>query len=433
MNKFLLTCLSIAVVSCASDDFTKNNPLNPIELSRAETEVSAGLNDFSVNLLKVIVDQNDDNKNVAVSPLGATMVAGMFGNAIATEDLSELTKALGLENNDLSALNSFNAKMLATLPNHDKSATLKLANGSWFDNNYVHLSDPYRSMLEDTYKSEIRMADFSNPATLADINSWVSERTDKAIPKILDELNENDRAIWLNSLYFKGVWKSRFDKSKTKKGNFTLTDGTTTQVDMMSGAENVSGKLVRTPVEGYTGLLYGPDADTENIYTTAVVTLDYGNGAFAFSAIMPDERIKIKDFLAENSDKLIQAIADPKILGEQTDIATDIIFPRLNLSIETDLIDPMKALGANNIFTGVDMPGIGTNFDKYMVVGEFRQNIRLEVDEEGSKVKVETIGKGMATSALPNIAKFDHPFIYLITEKSTGTILLAGVVMNPNE
>ncbi|MBD5256252.1 MAG: serpin family protein [Bacteroides sp.] len=437
MNKILLTGVAaIAAVflpACSSDDSTKNNQLNPIELSRAESEVSANLNGFSVNLLQALVDQNDENKNIAVSPLGAGMVAGLFGNAIADEDLSELTKALGLESNDLTALNSFNAKMLETLPSHDKSATLKLANGSWFDQDYVQLSDPYRSMLEDTYKSEIHMADFRNSATLADINSWVSERTDNAIPNILNKLDKDNYAVWLSTLYFKGVWKSRFIKSKTKKDNFTLADGTTTEVDMMKGAEKVAALLIRWPVEGYDGPLWRPDADSDDIYQTAAVTLDYGNSAFALTAIMPDERIKIKDFIAENHDKLADAIVNPKILGEHSDYTADVIFPKLNLTVKTDLAEPMKALGANNIFTGVNMPGIGIALDRSMTVKDFMQNICLDIDEDGAVVKVATVASGMPTANVSPIAKFDHPFIYFIWEKTTGTILLEGVVMNPNE
>ena len=438
MNKILLTGVAaIAAVflpACSSDDSTKNNQLNPIELSRAESEVSANLNGFSVNLLKALVDQNDKNKNIAVSPLGAGMVAGMFGNAIADEDLSELTKTLGLESNDLTALNSFNAKMIETLPSHDKSATLKLANGSWFDQDHVQLSDPYRSVLEDTYKSEIHMADFRNSATLADINSWVSERTDNAIPNILNKLNDSDRAVWLNVLYFKGIWKSRFDKSKTKAEDFTLADGTTTRVDMMREAKEVSGILVHKSLNGYDGPILGPDADTENILTTTMASLEYGNGAFVFNAIMPDPRVTIKDFIAEYSNNILELFSNPKLLDGISLTAEDVIFPKLNLSIETDLTDPMYALGAKNIFKGVDMPGIGCDVNKSMIVREFRQNILLEVDEEGTKIKVATIGTaGDIMASLPTTAKFDHPFIYFIWEKTTGTILLEGVVMNPNE
>ena len=440
MNKILLTGVAaIAAVflpACSSDDSTKNNQLNPIELSRAESEVSANLNGFSVNLLKALVDQNDENKNIAVSPLGAGMVAGLFGNAIADEDLSELTKALGLESNDLTALNSFNAKMLETLPSHDKSATLKLANGSWFDQDYVQLSDPYRSVLEDTYKSEIHMADFRNSATLADINSWVSERTDNAIPNILKELDSSSRSIWANVFYFKGTWLSKFNKLKTQKEEFTLFNGKTTEVDMMSGSDKNYGILAFKRINGYDGDPYGPDADPENILVTTMATMDYGNGGFALSAIMPDERVTIKEFISENSNNILDVFSNPRLLGIPLS-GVELFFPKLSLSVETDLVEPMKALGANNIFSGVNMPGIGIaslkESSKPMSIKNFKQSIRLDVDEEGTVIKVATITGGLGANILPSTAKFDHPFIYFIWEKTTGTILLEGVVMNPNE
>ncbi|MDE6263969.1 MAG: hypothetical protein K2M11_02375 [Paramuribaculum sp.] len=431
-------CGSLLAVSCASeaDDPTKNNPLEPIELSRTEVEVSANVKNFSLDLLKATVDNSEDGKNVAVSPLGAAMVAGMFGNALAVEDRDELAAALRIETADLSALNSLNAKMLTSLPTHDKSAKLLLSNSSWFDQSCVQLNDAYRAILEETYSSEIYITDFTAPTTLEAINSWVSDRTDKAIPNILPQLSPFSRAVWLNVLYFKGAWTSKFDKSKTQEKNFILEDSTTTKVKMMTGAEKVYGTLIHKFINGYEGPMNGPNADPENILTTTMLTMDYGNGAFAFSAVMPDARITVKDFLAENSGNLINAISKPEIFGTPV-TTTDVFFPKLSFSVETDLIEPMRALGANNVFDGVSMPGIGivstADSSKPMFINDFMQSIRLDVDEEGSEVKVVTIATGEAASGIPTVACFDHPFIYFIWEKTTGTILLAGTVMNPNE
>lgn len=292
-------CGSLLAGSCSSeaDDPTKNNPLEPIELSRTEVEVSANVKNFSLDLLKATVDNSEDGKNVAVSPLGAAMVAGMFGNALAVEDRDELAAALRIETADLSALNSLNAKMLTSLPNHDKSAKLLLSNGAWFDQSCVQLNDAYRVILEETYNSEIYFTDFSNPTTLEVINSWVSDHTDKAIPNILQQLSPFSHAVWLNVLYFKGAWTSKFDKSKTQEKDFTLEDGTTTKIKMMTGAEKVYGTLIHKFINGYDSPMNGPNADPENILTTTMLTMDYGNGAFALSAVMPDARITIKDFL----------------------------------------------------------------------------------------------------------------------------------------
>ena len=439
MNKYLLIGVAaIAAVflpACSSDDSTKNNQLNPIELSRAESEVSANLNGFSVNLLKALVDQNDENKNIAVSPLGAGMVAGMFGNAIADEDLSELTKALGLESNDLTALNSFNAKMLETLPSHDKSATLKLAHGSWFDQNRVQLTESYRTILDNEYISEIQMADFSDKSTLENINSWAAKNTDNAIPTILDELNPYYLAVWVNTMYFKGSWKSMFDKSKTEKDEFTLSDGEKVKVEMMTGARNIEAYNVYKLPEDSN------DFSIENAPFTTIVNMDYGNSAFAFSAIMPDQSLSINDFIVQNSDILFNVLSKPELLGVKVPSAS-LIFPKMNIMVTTDLIPIMQSLGVNNIFNmdyGVNFPGLsigrtdfGDSGNPY--IGVFNQKIKFDVDEEGAIVKVATVGSGMLESAMSSVkAKFDHPFIYFIWEKTTGTILLEGVVMNPNE
>ncbi|MDE6049457.1 MAG: hypothetical protein K2G09_07180 [Paramuribaculum sp.] len=428
----VIALFSATTISSCSDS-SGDNPLQPIELSRAEEQVCADLNDFSVNLLKAAVD-GSNGENVAVSPLGAAMVAGMFGNAITAQDRTELATALGIDANDFSALNSYNAKMLATLPRLDKSAKVALANGSWFDQFRVSLSDQYKSILENDYSSEINMVDFKNPSTLTNINNWVAKRTDNEITRILEGLNPDDVAVWINALYFKGYWKYKFDKSKTQKEDFVLANGLKTKVDMMAADENVSGILIYKRIGGYMGNPLDPDADFDSIYVTTVCSIDYGNSGFSFNAVMPDERITIKDYLSENSDILFKWPSNTRLLGEERSGAS-LYFPKLNLSTDTDLIPIMQSLGVNKIFgvnSGVRMPGVGleTGF-----VGVFKQSIKLDVDEDGATVKVVTAGKGgdLLAYAPPTTAKFNHPFIYFIREESTGTILLAGTVMNPNE
>ncbi|MBQ6821190.1 MAG: hypothetical protein IJP39_02105, partial [Bacteroidales bacterium] len=58
-----------------------------------------------------------------------------------------------------------------------------------------------------------------------------------------------------------------------------------------------------------------------------------------------------------------------------------------------------------------------------------RQDAAIKVDEEGSEAAAVSSAGVFVTSPVPNPhTEFhaDHPFLYLITENSTGAVLFAG-------
>src|SRR5690606_15873884 len=84
------------------------------------------------------------------------------------------------------------------------------------------------------FKADVSALDFADPDAPAVINDWVSNKTKKKIPTIIDGNIPGDMMLYLiNAVYFKGAWEQRFDKSATRKGAFILPDGASLQTDFM--------------------------------------------------------------------------------------------------------------------------------------------------------------------------------------------------------
>jgi serpin B len=427
MNRILshltLTVSALAFVaamqSCSDNGESSANELKPIELSRAETEVSTNLSGFSMELLNAVIKSHEGTCNVAVSPLGAAMVAGMIGNAVDDQTRSELLSSMDMNPEDLESLNAYCAKMLTALPVHDKSSKLMLANSVWLNNSLVQVQESYKDLLETDYLAQVSFADFTTSGLMSDINGWASKVSDGNIPSVLRKAPAyNDYGVWLNTLYFKGLWANKFNESKTKKEEFTVDNGSTVLVDMMSADHGMCAYRVIDILDKDNPVF--PD----DFYATSYATMFYGNGGFALTAVMPDSKVGIEDFMESlplNFWSEIQRKAD-------TGASEDVRFPKLKLNISTDLISPMSQLGASKIFSKIGLPALSVENG---AVNQFEQNISFEVDENGSTVKVTTGAYIGPSDNISGPIVFNRPFIFFIWEKTTGTILLEGAIMNP--
>ena len=166
------------------------------------------------------------------------------------------------------------------------------------------------------YKAETKELDFRNPIIAAKaINDWVKFRTKENIKEIVssDELNMNTQLILVNAIYFKGFWKSPFDKICTKQETFRMTDGKTKVVKMMNTLH----------VMHYARL--------EEIQSF-VVELPYGHGRFVMYVIVPDRGCGLNK--VEQSFENFDLLDEFKTKSETAWL--DFSLPRFSIKIDID-------------------------------------------------------------------------------------------------
>lgn len=370
---------------------------NYLILSDAQRDIIENNNAFALNLFSQM--KGFDSK--VVSPMSVSYLMGMLANGADGQTRQEIMKAIGCEKVSLRDLNEF-YQMLITHANHfDKATTINIADYIALNCHY-QLKDGFASTMQNYYKAGIESLDFSKASTLKRINRWCSDHTDGMIPKIIEQVDADAVSYIMNAIYFNGTWADKFDKRQTKLENFQGYTRDIKKTQMM----HRNGKYQ-----------YLDNADF------AAIDLPYGNGSYSMTVILPNRGKSIDEVMANLDAKKIGE------LGRNMDeCVVDLKLPRFTISQETGLNGIISKLGAPTMFTS------GADFSNFasgnLSISKMIQKAKIEVSEEGTKASAVTMAMVELTALRPEPRKVEfhanRPFIYMITEHSTGAILFMG-------
>lgn len=165
-----------------------------------------------------------------------------------------------------------------------------------------------------------------------------------------------------------------------------------------------------------------------DVYTS--IELPYGSGTrWSMTVMLPNDGKTIDDIIQSlNSDTWRQ------VQRSSRTVIADIKIPRFTTKFETDLVEPLKAMGAPSMFDPevAEFPHISTNYKHELYVALMKQKAAIEVDEEGTKASAVTIAEVKDESAgpSPEPKKIDfhcnRPFVYVIQEYSSGVVFFVG-------
>ncbi|NDV80613.1 serpin family protein [Bacteroides sp. 51] len=402
MKKTILYFLaSMLLFSCQSDDPTPTpDEREDIPLSRSELEMTEVGNEFAFDFFKTIA-AGETEDNLFISPLSASIALSMCANGAANETLEEMKATLGFKDYSLEEMNAYYKKLVGGLLAVDNTTTLGIANSIWIKKGF-DVKQPFIDLNKDIYDAEVRTLDF-NAQAVAIINQWCADKTNKRIPKVLDNISPDALLFLINALYFKGTWTYEFDKSKTVKEDFTAISGQKKKVDLMR-------QECQIPYVKDEGL--------------QVVELPYGNEAFSMIVLLPEEGRNVDDAIqqltAANWNKWMKALYPHTI---------DIKLPKFKLEYERDLKADLKNMGMILPFAENKADFSNMSSHTPLFIGLVKQNTFVEVNEEGTEAAAVTI-IGMETSSIDGppvtTVHVNRPFIYIIKEKSTGAILFMG-------
>ena len=281
---------------------------------------------------------------------------------------------------------------------------LSIANALWGQAGHPFLPD-FLAVLDIGYDAGLRRADFIGAPEQArmDINDWVSKKTEGKIEDLMKPgtITPDTRLVLANAIYFKGTWKVRFDAKKTELAPFYRLDGRQVKVPMMRMkehfpyTENMSYQAIELP---YTG------------DTLSMIILLPRAGTF-------------EDFETDLSVERLDAIL-AQLCSEKVQLA----MPRFELTSEFSLADTLAQLGMPDAFTGAaDFSGMDGLRDLF--ISHVAHKAYVSVNEEGTEAAAAT-GVSMVLS-MPGVMTIDHPFIFLIRDIETGTILFIARVLDP--
>ena len=427
LSAFILMATSSFVLSCSSSSATEEEDLGeskkivnmlsepqPIQLTAEQKVFANDNNQFTLNFLKTVNEVDQSGKSFIYSPLSITYVLGMVNDAAIGDTEKELEQTLGFHKGGIKAVNDYCKKLIDGLPKVDNKVTLDIANAIFLNKDYA-LKQQFQQDMQDYYDAKAEALDFSSPQTLEHINGWCNDKTKGMIPKILDEVNPYTVSYLLNAIYFKADWASKFDSKNTKDETFTTKTGSTT-LPMMHQYVLIS--YLKT-----------------NTYSAVI--LPYGNSLWNMTVMLPEE--------GATTDDIIKEVAQSSVLnnrgwcGTGSDVfqgyEVDLKLPRFETASDTDelgLVELMKKMGIKQAFDSdfAEIPNMCE--DRNLYISMMRQKAKIKVNEEGSEAAAVTVAGVNATTAVspqeyPK-ATFhaNRPFVYVISEASSGVILFVG-------
>lgn len=378
-------------------------PRRDIVLTKSQSAIIQKNNSFAIELFKQISSDETD-KSMVISPLSISYALGMLVNGASGDTRAEIDSVLGYGEESLEELNSFYRTMIDSSSEIDPSTDYEIGNMLLVNNRYIPLKEEYASKMKTIFDANICYKDFLQEDIKGIINTWCSDKTKGKIPVMISDPIDPDQYLHiLNATYFKGIWSSRFKRGDSKKDLFSCENGSLVTVNMMHQK--------------------GEFNYWENSICNALV-LPYGNQAFNMFILLPNQGTALKDLrgalCSEFWGRLVQGKGGREV---------DVKIPSFEAGFSADIADYLSNMGIKKAFSERADLSLISNLSVY--VSKALHKTRIVVNEEGSEAAAVTdlyicnIGIG---DYQPVTIDFhaDHPFIYAITEVSTGAILFIG-------
>lgn len=404
-----LISLSFFTFSCKKEKTETPGEFKQVNLTQKQKDLVSNSNTFGFDFFKKVTEISGTEKNLMVSPLSVSMALGMTRNGAAGSTLEAMTNTLGFTGMNETDINESYKFILETCSGLDPKVKLHIANSIWYKKTFS-VEQAFEQANQQYFNASVTSLDFSSPTAADMINAWVKEKTNQLIPKIIDQIPADAVMYLVNAVYFKGQWRHQFEKSKTVQKPFYLADGTEIQAAAMQQHE-------KHPF--YKGAGF------------AAIELPYNQGNYVMSILLPDAGKTVKDVIGQLSKANWENWSG---LFNETDIQLQL--PKFKYSYDEKQMKPILTdLGMGVAFDSDRADFTRINSKGGLYISRVMHKTYIETNEEGTEAAAVTAVEIGVTSVGPvqtyNFT-IDRPFVYFIQEKSTGTILFIGTVMNPN-
>lgn len=403
MYRPLLPLLALVLVSTGCRDARQVVSLTP------EMEpIVDGTNGFAVDMYQVARTQEG---NLFFSPFSIASALSMLEVGAEGETQVQVDAALGLV--DEAAWHENMGALFQDLGgDHGRGYTLHVANAVWGQEG-VSFLEPALATLEESYGAPLQEADFIGDATRAAdaINTWVDDQTAGRIPDLFEggDLDANTRLVLVNAIYFLAEWAAGFDEEDTSEDTFTLASGEEVEVPMMRQSDGEFGY-----------------ADVDGVQ---ILEMPYEDEEISMVLLLPPEGTDLS--------VLEDALTVPQLEAWISALDTTepfVMMPTWEQSCELALADQLQALGITDAFSDAlgDFSGFAEEGSDWYVAAS-RHKAWVRVDEQGTEAAAAT-GFGVSTKGDDGGGvefQADRPFLYLIRDMLTGTVLFLGRMEDP--
>lgn len=293
---------------------------------------------------------------------------------------------------------------------------LYIANSLWIQRDFKILPK-FMDIATKYFKSTLKLADFlRNPeSSRQNINSWVKERTQGRIDQLLQpgEINSSTRLVVVSSIFMKAVWEHAFDPNLTTADSFFVNKTQTASVPMMTTTANFPYYQNNT----FT-ILEMPYRGGEAGQTQFSLLVFLPKDTYGLSSV----ENHILDISLEN---LLKSLRMERVI---------VSFPKFKFSSEFELNNTLQQMGMIEAFSeNADFSGIDGERD--LSLNHVIHKAYLSVDEKGTEAVAATAvtmeHRSVVHPESTTVFRADHPFMFMIIDKSINAILFTGRFVSP--
>uniref|UniRef100_A0A8C4YCE3 Plasminogen activator inhibitor 1 n=1 Tax=Gopherus evgoodei TaxID=1825980 RepID=A0A8C4YCE3_9SAUR len=381
---FLLLFNTVTLTSV----WSQFNPLSLEELG----------SDIGIQVFNQIVRARPQ-ENIVVSPHGIASVLGILQLGADGKTKKQLTTVMRYSVNGVGKVLKKINKAIVSKKNKD---IVTVANAVFAKSGFK-MEVPFVTRNKEVFQCSVKTVDFEDQnAACSSINQWVKNETRGMIdnllsPDIID--GALTRLVLVNAVYFKGLWKSRFQPENTKKRTFNGADGKTYQVPMLAQLSLFRCGTTSTPND----LWYN------------IIELPYHGESISMLIALPTESTTpLSAIIPHISTKTIQSWMTTMIQKR-----VQVILPKFTAVAETDLKEPLKVLGITDMFEQSKANFAKITRTESLHVSHILQKAKIEVSEDGTKASAATTAILIARSSPPWFI-VDRPFVFFIRHNPTG-------------
>ena len=373
--------------------------------------VASSNNTFAVELYGQLRQQPG---NLFFSPASISTAFGMAYAGARGQTAAEMAKVFHFTLPPEQLHPAMGALLTAMNAQH-QGYELHVADALWAQQDESFLQS-YLQLVQSDYGAGFRQVDFKTApdAVRSTINQWVEQQTNGKITDLIGPgaLNGSTRLVLTNAIYFKGSWLDPFQPQATDNEDFHLSAKQTIKTAMM----NRTG--------GYRYYNGG---------TFQALELPYAGGDLSMVVLLPD---KIDGLAAlEESFTASAAIAWLGKLAPAKKVM--LTLPKWTMTEQFELSSTLAKMGMPQAFSGAaDFSGMNGKHD--FAISAAIHKAFIDVNEQGTEAAAATAIAIFATAMQrrepeppPIIFDADHPFLFLIRDLKSGSILFLGRVTDP--
>jgi serpin B len=390
----------------------------PTTATSNETKAAQGNNAFAIELYGRL---RKPSGNLFFSPESISTALAMTYAGARADTAAEMAKTLHFT---LSP-GQLHPAMRALL--HDRNAAhdgyqLKEADALWVQTGYSLLPE-FLKLNKDNYEAGLNQLDFkgATEASRQAINRWVEQRTENKIRELVQpaSLASDARLVLTNAIYFKGDWEERFKPEDTKHEDFRLF-----------GAGTIKTPLMHI-MKGFNYFDGG---------SFQALEIPYKKKELSMIVLLPTAMEGLSAFEQSLTPATMQ-----QLLG-QLQPASEVIvtMPKFKMEAQFGLKNTLIEMGMKEAFDVkmADFSGLASRetmqHDGNLSISAVIHKAYVDVNEEGTEAAAATAVGVIALAARPTpptppiIFRADHPFMFLIRDNRSGSILFIGRVTNPS-